>query len=314
MAVVVVIALSAGYETIGLSELRTSTSARTIFFQVRLPRVLLGLLVGASLGAVGAALQALFRNPLAEPFTLGVSGGGALGATLGIALGLGAKVAGVPLVFVTAFLGAGAAVFIVYRMALTGTVLLPGALLLAGVVLNLIAGAGVIVIQYLTDYTRALQILRWMIGSLDVVGFGLLGRMLIFLVPGLLLLLAMTRDLHLLAMDEETAASLGVDVRRVERMVYVASSLVVGVTVAIAGPIGFVGLVVPHAVRRLFGEDVRLVLPLSLLLGAAFLVAADTVARTALRGSELPVGAVTGILGGPMFLLLLSKQKRYSAL
>jgi iron complex transport system permease protein len=314
MAVVVVIALSAGYETIGLSELRTSASARTIFFQVRLPRVLLGLLVGASLGAVGAALQALFRNPLAEPFTLGVSGGGALGATLGIALGLGAKVAGVPLVFVTAFLGAGAAVFIVYRMALTGTVLLPGALLLAGVVLNLIAGAGVIVIQYLTDYTRALQILRWMIGSLDVVGFGLLWRMLIFLVPGLLLLLATARDLHLLAMDEETAASLGVDVRRVERMVYVASSLVVGVTVAIAGPIGFVGLVVPHAVRRLFGEDVRLVLPLSLLLGAAFLVAADTVARTVLRGSELPVGAVTGILGGPMFLLLLSKQKRYSAL
>ncbi len=314
MGIVAFVALFVGYETIGISELRTSESARTIFFQIRLPRVLLGILVGASLGAVGAALQALFRNPLAEPFTLGVSGGGALGATLGIALGLGAKVGGVPLVFVTAFLGAGAAVFVVYRLALTGTIVLPGALLLAGVVLNLIAGAGVIVIQYLTDYTRALQILRWMIGSLDVVGYGLIWRMLFFLVPGLLLLLAMTRDLHLLAVDEETAASLGVDVRRVERMVYVASSLVVGVTVAIAGPIGFVGLVVPHAVRRMFGEDVRLVLPMSLLLGAAFLVAADTVARTALGASELPVGAVTGILGGPMFLLLLSKQKRYSAL
>ena len=212
MGAVAFVALFVGYETIGISELRASESARTIFFQIRLPRVLLGMLVGASLGAVGAALQALFRNPLAEPFTLGVSGGGALGATVAIALGLGTQVAGVPLIFVSAFLGAAAAVYVVYRLALTGTILLPGALLLAGVVLNLIAGASVLVIQYVTDYTRALQILRWMIGSLDVVGFGLIWRMLLFVLPGLVLLVAVTRDLHLLAVDEETAASLGVAV------------------------------------------------------------------------------------------------------
>ena len=314
MVVIAVVALSVGYQTIDFEALRTSESARTIFFRIRLPRVVLGLIVGASLGAVGAALQALFRNPLAEPFTLGVSGGGALGATVAIALGLGTQVAGVPLIFVSAFLGAAAAVYVVYRLALTGTILLPGALLLAGVVLNLIAGASVLVIQYVTDYTRALQILRWMIGSLDVVGFGLIWRMLLFVVPGLVLLIAVTRDLHLLAVDEETAASLGVDVRRAEKSVYVASCLVVGVTVAVVGPIGFVGLVVPHAVRRLFGEDVRVVLPSSLLLGAAFLVAADTVARTAFGANELPVGAVTAILGGPIFLILLTRQKRYSAL
>jgi iron complex transport system permease protein len=316
LVVVTLVALSTGYQTINLETLRSSETARNILFQIRLPRVVLGMLVGASLAVVGGALQALFRNPLAEPFTIGVSGGGALGATVAIALGLGAKVGGIPLVFLSAFLGAGLAVLVVYRMALTGTgtVLLPGALLLAGVVLNLIAGAGVLVIQYLTDYTRALQILRWMIGSLDVVGFDLIWRMLIFLVPGLALLLAMTRDLHLLAMDEETAASLGVNVRRVEKLIYASSCMVVGVTVAVVGPIGFVGLIVPHAVRYLFGEDLRMVLPLSLVLGAVFLVLADAVARTVLGASELPVGAVTALGGGPLFLWLLSRRKRCSAM
>jgi iron complex transport system permease protein len=169
-------------------------------------------------------------------------------------------------------------------------------------------------IQFMTDYTRALQILRWMVGSLDVVGAGLVWRMLIFLVPGLVFLLAVTRDLHLIAMDEESAAALGVDVRRTERFVYVASCLIVGVSVAVAGPIGFVGLIVPHAVRLLFGEDVRIVIPCSILLGAAFLVLADTLARSLLGASELPVGAVTALIGGPLFLLLLSRRRRYAAI
>jgi iron complex transport system permease protein len=185
---------------------------------------------------------------------------------------------------------------------------------LAGVVLNLIAGAGVLMIQFVTDYTRALQILRWMVGSLDVIGLDLVGRMSIFLVPGMLLLLATTRDLHLIAMDEESAAALGVNVRRVERTVYAASSLVVGVTVAVAGPIGFVGLIVPHAVRRLFGEDLRVVIPCSILAGAAFLVLADSLARSLLGASELPVGAVTALIGGPLFLILLTRRRRYTAI
>jgi len=310
----VLLSLSSGYQRIDWMGLRTDEVASMILFQIRLPRVFLGVLVGASLAVVGAALQALFRNPLADPFTLGVSGGGALGASVAIALGAGASIAGVPVVFVAAFLGAGAAVFVVYRLASSGTIVLPGALLLAGVVLNLIAAAGVLVIQYLADYTRALQILRWMIGSLDVVGFGLVWRVALFVLPGVVMLLFAARDLHLLAVDEETAASLGVDVRRVERIVYAASSMIVGATVAVAGPIGFVGLIVPHAVRVLFGEDLRLVLPCSLLLGASFLVLADTVARTLLGGGELPVGAVTALAGGPTFLWLLRRRQRYSAI
>jgi iron complex transport system permease protein len=314
LAVLVVVALSTGYQAITWSELRSNETARTIFFQLRIPRVLLAILVGASLSTVGAALQALFRNPLAEPFTLGVSGGGALGASVAIALGFGASLAGIPLVFLTAFAGAGLFVAIVYRLASSGPVFLPGALLLAGVVLNLIAGAGVLMIQFITDYTRALQILRWMVGTLDVVGIDLVWRMGLFLLPGLLLLLYSTRDLHLIAMDEESAAALGVDVRKVERTVYAASSLVVGVAVAVAGPIGFVGLIVPHAVRLALGEDLRIVIPCSMLLGAGFLVAADTLARTLLGASELPVGAVTALVGGPLFLALLARRTRYAAI
>lgn len=308
------VALWAGYQRLDLAALSTDETARVVFFRLRLPRVVMAGVVGASLGVVGAALQALFRNPLAEPLTMGVSGGGALGASVAIAFGMGAHVGGLPVVFVAAFLGAGAAVLVVYRLARTGAVVLPGALLLAGVVLNTIAAAGVVAIQYFADYTRALQILRWTIGSLDAVGFDLIWRMLLFLVPGWLLLLWSARDLHLLAIDEETAASLGVNVRRSERIIYAAASLVVGVTVAVGGTIGFVGLIVPHAVRLLFGEDVRVVLPCSFVLGAAFLMLADAAARTILGAGEIPVGAITALAGGPVFLWLLRRQQRYAAM
>ncbi len=311
----VLIGFYVGYQPLDLASLRNDPLARAVFLRLRLPRVVMAGLVGASLAMVGAALQALFRNPLADPFTLGVSGGASLGASIAIALGLGVSLLGVPLVFITAFVGAGASVFLVYRLARSGGgVILPGALLLAGVVLNLCAAAGVLVIQYLATYGRALQILRWMIGSLDVVGFDLIWKMLILLIPGWLVLFAHARDLHLLATGDESAASLGVDVRRTERMVFAASSLIVGVTVSVGGTIGFVGLIVPHAARLLFGQDVRVLLPASFLLGAAFLVLADTLARVAISPSELPVGAITALLGGPVFLMLLRRQQRYSAM
>ena len=314
LALSTAVALRAGYEPIAFADLSGAEMARLLFFRLRLPRVLMAGMVGASLAMVGASLQALFRNPLAEPLTLGVSGGGALGASVAIAFGFGAKVAGVPFIFLAAFAGSGAAMLVVYRLARTGAVVMPGALLLAGVVLNFVAASFVVVIQYFTDYSRALQILRWTIGSLDVVGFDLIWRMLIFLVPGWIVLALMARDLHLIALDEETAASLGVNVRRSERLVYAASSMIVGVTVAVGGTIGFVGLIVPHAVRLLFGEDVRVILPCSFLLGAAFLMLADAVARTVLGVGELPVGAITALAGGPVFLWLLRRQQRLAAM
>jgi iron complex transport system permease protein len=308
------VGLLIGRQRIDLFGVLSDPFARILFFRLRLPRVLMALLIGASLALTGAALQALFRNPLADPYTLGVSGGGALGASVAIAMGWSARVLGIPLVFLASFAGAMLAVVLVKTIARTGGVLVPGALLLSGVVVNLVAAAAVLTIQYVADPNSALRILRWIIGSLDVVGLDPIGRMFLLLAPAWLLLLALSRHLHLLAIDEDTAATLGVNVARLETAVHVLCSFIVGVTVAAGGAIGFVGLIVPHAVRLMFGEDLRIVLPASLLMGAAFLTLADALARSVLPSSEIPVGAITGLLGGPVFLWLLRRRQRYAIL
>jgi len=310
LIVSVALGVAAGSQRIDPASLFSDSFSRTLFFRLRLPRVLMGLVIGASLAVTGGALQALFRNPLADPYTLGVSGGGALGASIAIALGWGARVAGVPLVFAASFAGAMLAVTMVRTIARTGAVIQPGTLLLSGVAVNLISAAAVLTIQYLTDPTSALRILRWLIGSLDVVGLAPVGRMVVILAPAWLALLAMSRQLNLLAIDEDTAATLGVNVRRCEQIVHALCALIVGVAVSTGGAIGFVGLIVPHAVRLMFGEDLRIVLPGSLLLGASFLILADALARTVLPSNELPVGAITGLMGGSVFLWLLRRRQQ----
>jgi iron complex transport system permease protein len=307
------VSLYAGYKQMWLSDIWLDSKTRAIFLHLRLPRVLMAAMIGASLAIVGAALQSLFRNALADPFTLGVSGGASLGASLALALGLGLSVAGVPAVFVLAFAGAGLAMLAVYYLARAGRVVMPGTLLLAGIVMNLCASAGVLLLQYLTDYSRALQILRWMIGNLDVVGYGILWRAMLFLVPGWLVLFRYARELNLIAMGEQSASTLGVDVARVRRRVYIAASLIIGVTASVGGSIGFVGLIVPHSARLIFGQDLRLLLPASFLLGAAFLMLADAAARSLLSPSELPVGVLTALMGGPFFLWLLRRERRLAA-
>jgi len=314
LALSVITGLLVGSQRIHPTELFSDPFTRTLFFRLRLPRVLMGLLIGASLALAGAALQALFRNPLAEPYTLGVSGGGALGASLAIAFGWTVRVAGIPLIFVAAFAGGMLAVTLVRTIARGGAIVLPGALLLSGVVVNLVCSAAVLTIQYVADPGAALRILRWIVGSLDVVGFDQVWQMFLVLAPAWLALIAMSRQLHLLAMDEDTAATLGVNVRRCETAVHMLCSLIVGVTVATGGAIAFVGLIVPHAVRLMFGEDLRIVMPGSLLLGGAFLVLADTLARTVLPSGELPVGAITGLLGGLAFLWLLRRRQQNAVL
>ena len=309
-----VVGLAVGSQRIDFAGVLHDSFSRALFLRLRLPRVLLGLVIGASLAVTGGALQALFRNPLADPYTLGVSGGGALGASIAIALGWSARVAGIPFVFLAAFAGAMLAVSLVRMIARTGAALLPGALLLSGVAVNLIAAAAVLTIEYLTDPSAALQILRWLTGSLDVVGLTPIARMMYILAPAWVALLLLSRQLNLLAMDEDTAATLGVNVRRSEEIVHALCALIVGVTVSVGGAIGFVGLIVPHVVRMMFGEDLRIVLPGSLLLGAAFLILADALARSVLASGELPVGAITGLLGGPVFLWLLRRRQQYSAL
>src|SRR5882724_6224645 len=314
MAIAALIAMYMGYRQMGITTLLYDAQQREVFIKLRLPRVLMAGLVGGSLAAAGAALQALFRNPLAEPFTLGVSGGAALGAAVALSLGFASSFAGIPLIFIFAFIGAAVAIYVVYSLARTGQMVMPGALLLAGVVLNLCASAAVMLLQYITNYTRALQILRWMLGSLDTVGYDILWRMLIFLIPGVGLLLWNTRELNLIAIGSESAATLGVDVTKVERRIYLACSLIVAVTASVGGTIGFVGLIVPHVVRIIGGQDLRLVLPCSFLGGAAFLMLADAVSRTVISPSELPVGILTALLGGPFFLWLMRRDRRLAAI
>jgi iron complex transport system permease protein len=287
---------------------------RTILVSVRLPRVALAALSGGGLSAVGVAFQALLRNPLAEPYVLGVSGGAALGASSAIALGLGAgTLLGAALIPVFSFAGGAAATILVYgvareaRSGASGTTIL-----LAGVMVNAIAAALITFLKTLVSPSRAQQLLRWLTGFIDLPTPLGLGAVALYVVLGSSLLVADAARLNLLALGDETAATLGLDVRRLERRVFFASSCVVGAIVSVTGLIGFVGLVVPHVLRRLIGPDHRKVLPFSLLLGASMLVGCDLASRMAFRwlGTEPPVGAVTALFGGPAFLWLLRRSGR----
>jgi iron complex transport system permease protein len=287
---------------------------RTILVELRLPRVALAALAGGGLAAVGAAFQALLRNPLAEPYVLGVSGGAALGAATAIALGLGAATflgaALLPAAALAGGLGATLLVYGVARGAPEGSS--SASILLAGVMVNSIAAALITFLKSLVTPSRAQQLLRWLVGFIDLPSTAGLLAASVYVAAGCAVLLADAARLNLLALGDEAAGALGVDVRALERRVFFASSCVVGAIVSVTGLIGFVGLVVPHALRRIAGPDHRRLLPLSLLVGAAALVACDVLARLLFRwlGTEPPVGAVTAILGGPAFLVLLRRVAR----
>jgi iron complex transport system permease protein len=278
-----------------------------VLFVYRIPRVLAAALAGAGLAAAGVAFQAVLRNPLATPYTLGVSSGGALGAVIAIRLGLDATLGAVALP-ACAFAGALGTVALVYRIARLGRALPAATLLLAGVTVSFVAGACMMFLQYRSDYTQSYRIVRWLMGGLDLAHPGVLWQEAPLLL-GLLGLQWYARDLNALAAGPEAAASVGVEVAGTVRAVYVAASLIVGAVVSVAGPIGFVGLVVPHALRQLLGPDHRVLLPASILGGAAFLVICDTIARTAFAPDELPVGVLTAMIGGPFFLALLMRRK-----
>jgi iron complex transport system permease protein len=276
--------------------------------------VALAALSGAGLAAVGAAFQALLRNPLAEPYVLGVSGGAALGAAIPIALGLGAAtVLGAAILPAAALAGGLGATLLVYGVA-RGTAggSSSAAILLAGVMVNAIASALITFLKTLVPPSRAQQLLRWLIGFLDLPSPTGLIAVAAYVGAGCAVLLADSARLNLLSLGDEAAEGLGLDVRGLTRRVFFASSCVVGAIVSLTGLIGFVGLIVPHAVRRLAGADHRRLLPLSMIAGAALLTGCDLLARLSFRwlGTEPPVGAVTAVLGGPAFLVLLRRAAR----
>jgi iron complex transport system permease protein len=281
-----------------------------IFFVARLPRVVAGALVGSALAASGVMLQALLRNPLATPFTLGVSAGAALGAMLVIAFNVPSGIAGFSAVPIASFGGALGAVAIVYALARARRRgLSTNVLLLAGVTLNSFFSALILFVQFLSDSTQTFRTVRWLMGDLDVSSY----QPVVAAVPPIALSFGafalLPRSMNLLSISDESAASRGVDVHRTQRMAFFSASLATGAAVSLGGPVGFIGIVVPHLVRLLVGADHRLVLPASAFGGAAFLVACDTVSRVALAPLEVPVGVVTAIIGGPFFLWLLIRNR-----
>ncbi|HUL68662.1 MAG TPA: iron ABC transporter permease [Gemmatimonadales bacterium] len=276
-----------------------------IIRDLRVPRVLLGFLVGGSLSVSGAILQALIRNPLADPYILGLSGGAAVGAVAAIALGLASAWA-LP---VAALAGGLLTLALVYRLSLADRRRMdPHTLLLAGVITNAFTGAVLAAVLSLSDAARLRNAFLWLLGGLSGASWEAVGALALYALPPLVLLLWNARWFDLLVLGEDTARHLGADPERLKRLAYFATGLIAAATVATCGMIGFVGLIVPHVIRRLWGPLHRPLLPAAFLLGGAFLVMADALARSVARPIELPVGVVTALLGVPLFAVLLRRS------
>ena len=284
-----------------------STTHRDLVLGFRLPRLLLASILGGGLALAGATFQALLRNPLAEPYILGVSGGAAVGAVVVLALGLTTLASWtLPL---AAFAGALLAITIVFRVATAaGRALDVRVLLLAGVVTGAFFAAVISFILAVSDARTVRSAVLWMMGSTAGADWQTVAVAAAYTLPTALVIIALARPLNTLAVGEETALYLGTDVERVKRIAFAAASLVTAAGVAVAGVIGFVGLVVPHALRLVVGSDHRILLPLCFLVGAAFLTTADTLARVILSPTEIPIGVVTAFVGVPIFLVLLRRS------
>ncbi|MCU0689911.1 MAG: iron ABC transporter permease [Polyangiaceae bacterium] len=311
----VVAALAAAFGTESISLVRALSDPQsldqTILLHVRLPRIALASIAGAGLASVGVTFQAMLRNPLAEPYVLGVSGGAALGATVVIALGASTLALWTTaLISLSAMSGGIAATALVYFIARAGAVASGSSILLAGIIVNAIAGALITFIKTLVTASKSQELLFWLMGFIDVPSATTLLVLVLLVAIGVSVLWLDAGRMNLLSLGDDSARHLGVDVTALERRLHVASSLVVGAIVSVTGLIGFVGLVVPHALRRLVGPDHRVLLPASALAGGATLVLCDLLARAAFRwiGTEPPVGAVTALVGGPLFLVLLRRR------
>ncbi len=305
-----------------IHKLLTDESLRhKVLYDLRLPRVLLGIFVGAALAMAGAAFQGTLRNPLATPYTLGVAGGASLGAYVMIILfnlimgarftSITANWLSIALVPLGAFAGGLLTVALVYGLAVRRGRLNSYSLILAGVVINFTFASVILFLNYIADFTQVWVMIRWMMGGLTVVGGNVLYVTLPVIIICLILLMTAHRKFDLLAFGEVTAHSMGLDVERFIRWVFIVTSIMVGMSVAVCGPIGFVGLVIPHILRLAFGGRHSFLLPASILGGAAFLCFADALARVILPGQILPVGIITALIGGPILAVLLLRGSAY---
>jgi iron complex transport system permease protein len=265
--------------------------------------------VGGALAVAGVLFQAILRNSLATPFTLGVSTGSSFGAVVAIWLGFQFVIAGIPFVSLAAFAGAFLTILLVFFIARTGTALPTFTLLLAGVTLNFVFGALIMFIHYAANFNQGYMMTRWMMGSLDTADMRTVLRTAPFVIACVVALMGIAAQLNPLAGGEDWAASRGINVRRLKKLSYLLGSILTGAVTAFSGPIGFVGIIVPHTLRLIAGPDHRILIPGSFFLGSAFLVICDTAARTILAPTEIPVGVITALLGGPFFIVLLRRKR-----
>lgn len=278
-----------------------------IFWLARVPRVLLALLAGGALATAGVLFQAIMRDALATPDTLGVSSGASLGAVIAICTGF-ADTARLGGLWAASLAGAGMVLAIVVLFSSRGARFSSFTLLLAGITINSICVAVILFLQSVTTLGRSLAITRWLMGGIDAVEYSTLGMLALLVVPASLIVIARARDWNLLAVGQGWATAKGLDTDRKLRLGYAVGSVLAGSVTAITGPIGFAGLIVPHALRMLLGADHRVLLPASFLLGGAFLAVCDAIGRTVFAPAELPVGVITALLGGPFFLWVLTSR------
>jgi len=278
----------------------------TIIWQIRFPRVLLATLVGAALSLGGLVFQALLRNPLAEPYILGISGGSAIGAIIGILIGL-SRFPGVSLM---AFAGSIAILLLILFMSSGQTILKKDVLLLSGVMVNAFCAAVIMFLVSMTQDSRLHNIIFWLMGDLSMVDIGHVGILAAILCPCFILIFWFSNSMNLLLMGKEMAQTMGVNIKTVTVILLVATSFMVSATVSYCGLVGFVGLVVPHLLRLFFGPDHRVLVPACVLGGGAYLVFCDVLARVLPQQGEMPAGVITAMIGAPLFIFLLKKTRR----
>lgn len=282
---------------------------RVIVWHIRLPRILLASLVGMGLSVVGATFQGMFKNPMADPYVIGVSSGAALGATVAIVMGLESFAGGFGYVNLLAFLGALTTVILVYNIARVGRKVPTITLLLAGIAMSALMSS-IISVLMIFNRDKLESIIFWTMGSVSAASWRHVFTLFPIVLVGIILAYFYARDLNLLMVGDDTAKNLGIDTEKTKKVLLVISSVVIAFTVSVSGIIGFVGLIIPHAVRMLVGPDHRVLIPFSALVGAIFLIITDTIARTIIAPTEIPVGAVTAIFGSPYFIYLLYKTKK----
>lgn len=280
-----------------------------ILLKVRLPRILLACMVGGALAVSGVVLQALLRNPLADPYILGVSSGSALGAIIAILLGLNITIGALPSIPLFGFAGGLLTILFVYHISKIHRKISIHTMLLVGVVTGAILAAIIMFITSMAGPHKVQGIIFWLMGSLSSQEYPMVAIVSLYVIVGVLILLYYARSLNLLVLGEESATQLGLDVERTKKIAFIGASLITGAAVSVSGLIGFVGILIPHLMRMIIGSDHRLLLPAAGLFGGIYLILADTLARTLMAPTEIPVGVITAICGGPFFIYLLRKKK-----